>query len=87
MAATFKCSVVTPEQAVFEDEVVYANVPAHDGQIGVLRDRAPMVVQLGNGNLELKLPSGNLKRYALEGGFAQMVDNRLTLLSEKASEV
>jgi len=86
MANTVTCSVVTPEQAVFEDDVTYANIPAHDGQMGFMAGRAPIVTQLGAGLLELTLANGQKQKYNLEGGFAQMVDNKLTLLSERASE-
>ena len=86
MAKTFHCSLVTPEAAVFEGEVSYANIPAHNGQLGVLPGRAPMLMQMGQGLLRLNLPDGTLQRYRLEGGFIQMDENRLTLLSERAEE-
>lgn len=87
MAQTFQCTLVTPESSVFDEPVVYANLPAHDGQMGVLANRAPLVVQLGKGRLEVQLPSGSLRRFQIEGGFAQMNHNRLTLLSEKAADL
>ncbi len=87
MAKTFTCSLVTPERAVLEAEVSYANLPAHDGQMGVMRDRAAMLVELGKGTLTLDLADGGHKSFALEGGFAQMQNNRLTLLCEKATEI
>lgn len=87
MAKTFTCSLVTPERSVLEAEVSYANLPAHDGQLGVMRDRAALLTELGKGTLTLDLADGSKKLFALEGGFAQMQSNRLTLLCEKASEV
>ena len=87
MAETFQCTLVTPERAVFDDQVVYANLPAHDGQMGIMSDRAPLVVQLGRGRLDLQLANGSHRRFDLEGGFAQMNNNKLTLLSEKATDL
>jgi len=87
MAKTFHCTLVTPESQVFDADVTYANLPAHDGQLGVMHQRAPMVVALGNGRLDLTLDNGSHQKFDLEGGFAQMVDDKLTLLSEKATEV
>lgn len=87
MAKTLSCSLVTPERSVLDAEISYANVPAHDGQLGVLPGRAAMLVELGKGTLRLDLADGSKKQYHLEGGFAQMNDNRLTLLCEKASEM
>ena len=87
MAQPFHCTVVTPEAEVYDGEVTYANLPAHDGQIGVMHQRAAMVVALGKGRLDLELANGSHQKYDLEGGFAQMVNNKLTPLTEKAAEV
>ena len=87
MADTFECSLVTPEKAVFDEPVVYANIPAHDGQMGFLPNRAPLLAQLGRGVLEIRRRDGHVRRFELDGGFAQMNRNRLTLLSEKAKEL
>jgi F-type H+-transporting ATPase subunit epsilon len=85
VAQTFECSVVTPDKAVFDAPVVYANLPAHDGQYGVMADHAPLLTQLGAGDLKLQLPSGENKTFTVSGGFAQVNNNQLTLLTEKAS--
>ena len=87
MAKTFTCSLVTPDAAVFEGQTTYANLPAHDGQMGIMPGRAPIVVKLGVGVLELTFPDNTAKRFNLDGGFAQMQDDKLTLLSEKAEAV
>lgn len=84
MAATFQCTLVTPERAVLDTEATYADLPAHDGQLGVMGNRAAMLVKLGIGPLRLDLAQDTQQRYALDGGFAQMRDNHLTLLCEKA---
>ncbi len=84
MADEFHCSLVTPESSLLETEIIYANLPAHDGQIGIMHNRAPLLTKLGKGKLHLELPDGTKRHFHLEGGFAQMCDNQLTLLSEKA---
>ncbi|QNN22394.1 hypothetical protein HED60_08940 [Planctomycetales bacterium ZRK34] len=86
MADGFECSLVTPEQSMFEGTVTYANIPAHDGQLGVMANHAPLLVQLGSGELDLTLPGGAHRQFDLTGGFAQVNDNKLTLLSEAATE-
>jgi F-type H+-transporting ATPase subunit epsilon len=78
---------VTPEKAVYEADATYANLPAFDGQMGVLANRAAVVVQLGSGTLAVQQADGKLRRFAISGGFAQMNKNRLTLLSEKAEDL
>ncbi len=84
MAKAFHCSLVTPERSVLEAEATYADLPAHDGQLGVAPGRAAMLVQLGIGKLRLDLAGGGRKVFVLDGGYAQMHGERLTLLCEKA---
>jgi F-type H+-transporting ATPase subunit epsilon len=84
MATPFHCSLVTPERSVLEADVVYADLPAHDGQLGVLNNRAPLLVKLGVGKLRLQMPDGATRRFVLDGGFAQMNRNHLILLCERA---
>lgn len=82
-ASTFHVSLVTPERAVYEGDARFLVLPAHDGELGVLRDRAPLLVALGAGTLRIE-EAGSERHYFLTGGFAQMVDNRLTVLAEHA---
>ncbi|HEY0781682.1 MAG TPA: ATP synthase F1 subunit epsilon [Thermoanaerobaculia bacterium] len=85
MAGTFHVSVITPERAVLETEATSVIFPAHDGEVGVLRNRAPLLYRLGVGLLKVETASGRQVLF-IAGGFAQMVDNRLTLLTEQAKE-
>jgi len=87
MAKTFQCSLVTPQRQELEGEATYANLPAHDGQLGVMADHAPMLVKLGSGPMRLDMAEGSARRFALDGGFAQMRQNKLILITERATEV
>jgi F-type H+-transporting ATPase subunit epsilon len=80
----FQCVIVTPEQQAFDESVTQAIVPAHDGQIGILTDRAPLLVKLGLGALQLDLANGQRRTLFIEGGIAQMKDNRLTIVTNEA---
>lgn len=82
-SGTFQCSVVTPERAVLECEAKFVTLPAWDGEIGILRNRAPLVCRLGIGELRVETPSEKHSLF-LDGGFAEMSDNRLTILTSAA---
>lgn len=87
MAKDFQVSLVTPEQMVFQGPATYVQLPAHDGQLGVAANRAPMLVKMGVGKLRIESAPGSEsqdKVYVLDGGFAQMQDNKLSLISERA---
>jgi F-type H+-transporting ATPase subunit epsilon len=76
---------VTPEQQVLDESATQAIVPAHDGQIGILSGRAPILVKLGTGALRVDLAGGQRRFFFVDGGVAQMKDNKLTILSTDAA--
>ena len=80
----FQCVIVTPEQQAFDAQLTQAIVPAHDGQVGILTDRAPLLVKLGIGELRLDLAGGQKRALFVEGGIAQMKDNKLTIVTNEA---
>lgn len=83
---TFHCSVITPERAVLEADATFVAFPAHDGEVGILPGRAPLLYKLGAGELRVQSPQGNQVLF-IDGGFAQMVEDRLTLLTEVAKKI
>jgi F-type H+-transporting ATPase subunit epsilon len=82
---SFQCVLVTPEQQLLDEQVSQAIVPAHDGKIGILTGRAPLLVKLGTGTLRVDLAGGQRRFYFVDGGVAQMKDNKLTILSTEAA--
>lgn len=80
----FQCTVVTPEQQIFDGSIKQAIVPAHDGLVGILTGRAPLLLKLGVGPLRLDLGDGASRFYFVDGGVAQMKNNVLTILSNDA---
>lgn len=80
---TFHCSVVTPERMVLDTEATFVAFPAHDGEVGILKHRAPLLYRLGIG--VMRIESGREKiRLFIDGGFAQMLGDKLTILTEQA---
>lgn len=84
-ADTFQCSVISPERSVLDCAATFVAFPAHDGEMGVLPHRAPLVCKLGIGPLRVE-SQGKTEIYFIDGGFAQMLDNRLTILTEQAKK-
>ncbi|MGB5401580.1 MAG: ATP synthase F1 subunit epsilon [Thermoanaerobaculia bacterium] len=79
----FHCSVVTPERAVLECEAKFVALPAWDGEVGILKGRAPLLCKLGIGRLRIETADGKQILF-VDGGFAEMLDNQLTILTENA---
>ncbi|MFT5424967.1 MAG: F-type H+-transporting ATPase subunit epsilon [Phycisphaerales bacterium] len=86
MSKTLTCRVVTPTQELLSSEISYASVPAWDGLFGVLPGHAPMVAELGTGELKLEFPSGNGgdRSYLVDGGFVKVDGSDVTILAEFA---
>lgn len=84
MPTNFRIAIVTPEAQVLDEECIYASIPAHDGQIGIEHLRAPLLVKLGYGSLKITKPHGDDTYYYIGGGFAQVKDDVLTILTEEA---
>ena len=80
----FRCVVVTPEQQTLDESITQAILPAHDGLIGILSDRAPLLVKLGVGPLRIDVVGGPSRTYFIDGGIAQMKSNNLTILTNEA---
>jgi F-type H+-transporting ATPase subunit epsilon len=83
----FQCTVATPEGLLYDGTVTGAIVPAHDGQVGILTDRAPILLKLGAGALRLHIAGSADVVYFIAGGVAQMKDNVLTILSDEAKAI
>ena len=81
----FACVLVIPEQQLLDESIVQAIVPAHDGLVGILTDRAPLLIKLGTGPLRIDLANGQRRYFFIDGGVAQMKDNHLTILSTDAA--
>lgn len=85
---SFRCRLVTPAESLLDEPVRYANVPAWDGLMGIQPGRAPVVVQLGTGELTLSFPqtthAGGDRRFFIDRGFAQMSGGELIILAESA---
>ncbi len=80
-----QCSILTPERSLFEGETAFAVVQAHNGQMGFLVDHAPLISQLGIG--EIRLSDGKTTEYFIvEGGIVQIQSNRMIILAEKAAK-
>lgn len=78
-----KCVVVTPERAVLDTTADFVVVPMHDGELGILPGRQPLIGRLGYG--ELRTVQGNTtRRYYVDGGFVQVRSDVVTLLTAKA---
>ena len=72
--------VISPEAALFEGEASSVVAPAFDGQVGILTGHAPMMTLLGKG--ELVVTGTAERRFSIEGGFMQVLNNEVRVVTE-----
>src|SRR5713101_6480005 len=82
-AVPLRCVVVTPERALLDAEVDFVALPMYDGELGVLPGRAALIGRLGHGGLRTRR-GADTDRFFVDGGFAQVHNNIVTVLTPRA---
>ncbi|MCG8651613.1 MAG: ATP synthase F1 subunit epsilon [Pirellulales bacterium] len=83
---SLRCVVVTPERTELDREAESISLPMFDGELGVLKGRAPLIGRLGYGTLRLQTAAGP-ERYYVDGGFAQVEGDVVNILTARAIPV
>jgi F-type H+-transporting ATPase subunit epsilon len=77
--------IVTPERQLVRESVVDVTLPGLEGQLGVLPGHAPLITELGIGELDYKKAgSGERNSLSVISGFAEVLQDRVTVLAETA---
>ncbi len=77
-----RVTVISPEAAIFDGEADAVTAPAHDGQVGILPRHAPFMTLLGQGPLVVTSGSTS-RRFMVNGGFLQAVNNTVRVVAEQ----
>jgi F-type H+-transporting ATPase subunit epsilon len=83
-AQSLQLVLVTPEVTLLDEPVAALRFPLNDGQIGILPGRAPMIGRLGYGELKVTQLDGGDSSYFVDGGFVQVKEGAVTLLTDRA---
>src|SRR5579863_3504578 len=77
--------VVTPERQLLRESVVEVTMPGLDGQLGILPGHAPLMTELGIGELSYRTSASSQPVVlAVISGFAEVLGDRVTVLAETA---
>lgn len=83
MENTLRLEIVTPDRLVLSEDVDYVGAPGYDGEFGILPNHIPFLAALQIGPLHYNI--GGQTRYVfISGGFAEISDNKVTVLAEAA---
>lgn len=84
MAKTFRVDVVSPEATVWSGDATFVIARTPDGEIGILADHEPILAALETGAVVVDSDSGRTT-IGVHGGFLQVLDNQVTLLTDRAT--
>ncbi len=76
-----RVTVIAPEASMFDGEADAVVAPAYDGEVGIWSNHAPFMTLLGAGTLTIRR-AGEISRFAVKGGFLQVVDNQVRVVAE-----
>ena len=76
--------VVTPVRQLLSESVTEVQLPGADGYLGVLPGHAPLITELGIGELTYRTAGGQSVLLAVIRGFAEVLPDRVSVLAEIA---
>lgn len=82
---TYNLKIVCPQRVFFSGEVEKIVLRAQSGDMAVLANHAPMAVLVGYGTLVIHTKDNEIKKAALMGGSALILNNNVTILSDDAN--
>lgn len=83
--ATLTLSVISPERVLFEGPAKSVVAPGFDGEMGILPMHAPLMTLLGKGTLRVETEAGGTQRFDVDGGFLQVAEDQVRVVTEKAT--
>ncbi|MDP3285299.1 MAG: F0F1 ATP synthase subunit epsilon [Desulfobacterales bacterium] len=84
MAGNIKLEVVTPEKSVVSEEAQIVMAPGALGEFGVLIGHTPFFTTLKVGIIRYRNIKGEERFVFVNGGFAEVLPDRVTVLAESA---
>jgi F-type H+-transporting ATPase subunit epsilon len=83
MSDTFQLEIVTPARLLVKDAAEEAQVPGVTGYLGILPGHAPLITELGVGEITYK-SSGATHILSVAWGFMEVLPDKVTILAEAA---
>ncbi len=78
--------ILTPESKIFSGEVYGVQLPGIGGSFELLDKHAPMVSALKSGTLKILKDKNTTTSYTIKSGFAEVLNNKVSVLVEGAVE-
>lgn len=83
MADKLNFSLVSPERELFSGEVNQVDIPGTEGDMGIFANHSPTMAAIRTGIVSVHGEGGET-HYFVQGGFADVTPDGLTILAEQA---
>jgi F-type H+-transporting ATPase subunit epsilon len=80
----FHVDVVSPEATVWSGDATIVVARTPEGELGIMADHEPLMGALATGPVEIESESGERTVIGVHGGFIQVLENRVTLITDRA---
>jgi F-type H+-transporting ATPase subunit epsilon len=84
LAKAFQVDVVSPEATVWSGQATIVVARTPEGELGIMADHEPLMGALATGPVEIEAESGERITIGVHGGFLQVLDNQVTLITDRA---
>jgi len=84
MAEKLFLEIVTPQKAIVSEEVEIVVAPGSEGEFGALKGHTTFLTSLKIGTLRYRDASGKERYLFVNGGFAEVLPDKVTILAESA---
>jgi F-type H+-transporting ATPase subunit epsilon len=84
VAKAFQVDVVSPEATVWSGQATIVIARTPEGELGIMADHEPLMGTLTTGAVEIEEESGARTTIGVYGGFIQVLDNQVTLITDRA---
>jgi len=74
-------NIITPDQAVFSGTATSVTVPGCAGSFEILKDHAPIISTLEDGNVTIR-NNKDVEIIRIKGGVVEALNNKITVLAE-----
>ena len=74
--------IITPDKKIYDGKVKLVKVPGSKGSFEVLKNHAPLISTLDNGEIKIIDKSDKTSNFTIGGGVIEVNNNEIIILAE-----
>jgi len=74
--------IISPEKKIYTGEAKLVQLPGSDGSFEIMKDHAPLISSLQEGNIKIISNEGATQNFDVKGGIIEVLKNKVIVLAE-----